>query len=61
MTTYKQKEIDIEEMKNTESTFRAILLNNRQCIHTVFVFSCIRQVWKCKGDIERYSVTIKLL
>ncbi len=54
VTTCKQKEIEIEEMKNTESTFHAILLNNRQCIHTAFVLSCICQVRKRSWVRRRY-------
>lgn len=39
-----KKEIEIEEMRNKESTFYAILLNNRQCIHMAFVLAYICQV-----------------
>lgn len=44
VTTCKQKEIEIEEMRNKESTFYAILLNNHQCIHMAFVLAYICQV-----------------
>lgn len=54
-TTCKQKEIEIEEMRNKESTFYAILLNSRQCIHMAFVLTYICQVRVHSWAQRRYS------